>query len=213
MPLKTVTRNPPTFKTPSWEQIKSRLLEVLKKHASQRGLTNSELVKKSGTETRRSLATLHKIKGKEAGAEHLKPIIYDLWRSGLVFVEPPNRGQKVGRIWDIDSARNIFPHAAPATVVPERPRPIPVISQHALKDAYDSFVPEHLAGFVPIFKVRRKLSWPREDFDRLLIDLNQRNDPVIELHAGDPADLSAEEKRDSLWLQAKLLVRMRWRES
>lgn len=196
----------------SRKDLESRFLGVLMTHAIVRGLTNSELLKKCGVEIRRSLAAFLNLKGKEVGAEHLKSFIHDLWQRGLVFVEPPNRGQKVGRIWDMNAARSTFPLACTAAIGHARHVPTPRISQGVLKSAYERIVPEHLAGFVPIFKVRRELDWPHKDFDSLLIDLNQRDDPVIELHAADPADLSEEEKRDSLWLQGKLLVRMRWRE-
>jgi hypothetical protein len=196
----------------SQEELEFRLLAILGKHATTRGLTNSEFVNKCGVEITRSLAAFLNVKGNKVGVEHLKSVIYELWRRGLLFVEPPNRGQKVGRIWDMASARNTFPLACPIAEGQGRRTSTHAISPDALKAAYDTFVPEHPAGFVPIFKVRRELAWPHKDFDALLVDLNQRNDPVIELHAADPADLSTEEKRDSLWLQGKLLVRMRWRE-
>jgi hypothetical protein len=86
-------------------------------------------------------------------------------------------------------------------------------NREALKAAYDKFVPEHLGGFVPIFKVRRALDWPRQAFDTLLQALNEQEDPLVELHAADPGDLNDDERRDSLVKGGRLLVRMRWRES
>lgn len=194
----------------SGEEVERRILEVLKKHAAMKGLTNSELLKKCGSITKRSLAIF--FKRKEPTAEDLKGLLYEIWRKGLLFFEPPNRGQRVGRVWDIGSARNVFSLACTPARARNGSTEAPEGSQRALRAAYDKFVPEHLGGFVPIFKVRRELGWSSEAFDALLQDLNEQNDPVLELHAADPADLTEGERRDSLWQGGRLLVRMRWRE-
>jgi hypothetical protein len=196
--------------TLSQEELERGILEVLKKHATTKGLTNSELLKKCGSLMKRSFAVL--FKRKEVGAEDVKGFLYDLWRKGLVFFEPPNRGQRVGRIWGMESARTVFPLACPSTLPLNGPKHVTDARRGALKAAYDKFVPEHLGGFVPIFKVRRELGWSTQTFDSLLQDLNERDDPLVELHAADPADLTEGERRDSLRKGTRLLVRMRWRE-
>jgi len=194
----------------SQAEVELRILEVLKKNAVEKGLTNSELLKKCGSAMQRSFAAF--FKRKRAGTEDVKGLLYDLWRRGLVFFEPPNRRQRAGRVWDMESAQTIFPSACPPGLAPPGSGKATDVSQKALRAAYEKFVPEHLGGFVPIFKVRRELGWQRQAFDGLLQDLNERYDPVVELHAADPADLSEEEKRDSLWQESRLMVRMRWRE-
>jgi len=194
----------------SHEDIERMILEVLKKHATIKGLTNSELLKKCGSITKKSLARFSK--RREARTEDLKGLVYELWQKGLLFFEPPNRAQRVGRVWNMESARTIFSLACSAGVAPPGSKEPTDVNQKALKAAYDKFVPEHLGGFVPIFKVRRQLGWSSHAFDTLLRNLNQQNDPVVELHSADPADLTEEERRDSLWQGGRLLVRMRWRE-
>jgi hypothetical protein len=194
----------------SQEAVQLSILEILKRHATVKGVTNSELLKKCGSATKRSLAVL--FNRKEASTEDIKALLYLLWRKGLVFFEPPNRGQRVGRAWDMKSARTAFALGSSSAPEPQNVSKQKIqANQDALKAAYDKFVPEHLGGFVPIFKVRRALGWPTQVFDGLLQDLNERTDPVIELHAADPADLTEEEKRDSLWQGGRLLVRMHWR--
>ncbi|MGB6067233.1 MAG: hypothetical protein WBG50_20690 [Desulfomonilaceae bacterium] len=190
-------------------ELEVSILEVMKKHAAKKGLTYSELLKKCGARLKRSLAAL--FNRKEPRSEDVKGLLYDLWGRGLLFFEPPNRGQRVGRVWDMESARNVFPLACPFAPERDSSKQTTEVSQEALKAAYSEFVPEHLGGFVPIFKVRRALGWSSQAFDSLLWDLNERHDPVVELHGGDPADLTEGEKRDSLWKDSRLLIRMRWR--
>jgi hypothetical protein len=194
----------------SQEGIELVILEVLKKHAAKKGLTNSELLKKCGARLKRSLAAL--FKRKDPRSEDVKGLLYDLWRRGFLFFEPPNRGQRVGRVWDMESARRVFPSAYPFASERDSSKETTENTREALKAAYSKFVPEHLGGFVPIFKVRRALSWSSKAFDNLLRDLNERQEPVVELHAGDPADLTDAEKRDCLWKGGRLLIRMRWRD-
>jgi hypothetical protein len=193
----------------SQEEIERSILEVLKRHAAAKGLTNSELLKKCSSVIKKSLAAL--FKRKEVKTEDVKGMLYELWGKGLVFFEPPKRGQKVGRVWDMASASTVFCLARFPRAVETHPTETTEVGLEALKAAYEKFVPQHLGGFVPIFKVRRDLGWPTQVFDGLLHDLNERTDPVIELHAADPRDLTEEEKRDSLWQGGRLLVRMRWR--
>ncbi len=206
-PAKTIT-SPVAV---SQDEIELSILGILKKHAGMKGITNSEVLKKCGLPTKRSLAVL--FKRKQAGTEDIKALLYLLWRKGLVFFEPPNRGQRVGRVWDMQSAQKCFSLAHSSAPSPNGYYERTEANREALKATYDKFVPEHLGGFVPIFKVRRALDWPRQAFDTLLQDLNEQDDPLVELHAADPGDLSDDERRDSLVKGGRLLVRMRWRES
>jgi len=194
----------------SRQEVEQGILETLARHAVTKGLTNSELLKKCGSAMHRSVAAF--FKRKQAGTEDIKDLLYTLWQQGLVFFQPPNRGQRVGRVWDMNAGLNAFPPSPSLTQPRDRAEESPKVGQQALKAAYAKFVPEHLGGFVPIFKVRRELGWPRQVLDEMLQDLNERHDPVVELHTADPADLTEEEKRDSLLQGNRLLVRMRWRE-
>jgi hypothetical protein len=196
--------------TVSQKAIELSILGILRQHAAMKGVTNSEVLKKCGMATKRSLAVL--FKRKEASTEDIKALFYLLWRKGLVFFEPPNRGQRVGRVWDMQSAQECFSLARTSKASPNGYNERTEANRQALKAAYDKFVPEHLGGFVPIFKVRRELGWPSQAFDSLLQELNERQEPVVELHAADPSDLSDDERRDSLVKGSRLLVRMRWRE-
>ncbi|MFC1834285.1 hypothetical protein ACFL2Q_06065 [Thermodesulfobacteriota bacterium] len=84
-------------------------------------------------------------------------------------------------------------------------------AEATIKTAYDKFAPEHIGGFVPIYKVRRELGCPREEFDRGRRGLNELADPIIELHEGDPSRYSPSRRHDSLKLDQNLYLRMRWR--
>ena len=64
---------------------------------------------------------------------------------------------------------------------------------HALRAAYEQVGQSR--PFVRIHRLRAHLQWPRDRFDRLL--RQRRADYVIELHGGDPSQLSEAEVRDS----------------
>lgn len=191
------------------QELESRVLQVLAKQ-DERGLTCGEFSKKCGADWRRGLAKKLGAKRPEAGLHDVQGFIYDLWTEGLVFAEPPGRGKIASRFWFMDTARNRFPLSCPLArpdSVSTRP-----LSENDLKMAYEKFVPEHLGGFVPIYKVRRQLEAPREDFDVLLKTLNERDEPILDLFGGDPQKFTEDQKDDSLWRGENLLLRMRWRE-
>lgn len=183
-----------------------KFLAVLEVRIADRGLTYGELAKTCGIAWRRGLALHQKLKKNEAAAADIQAFVYDLWKSGKLFVEPPARGQKACRIWPVQAACGKFPSAC---VPPGDGSPI--LSEQSLRAVYDKFVAEHIGGFVPIYKVRRELRGFREAFDDLLRDLNERPEPVIELFPSDPRELTEDQKHDSLKRGGTLLVRMKWR--
>jgi hypothetical protein len=189
--------------------IEGHLLAKLKQYASRGGLTYSELGKKCGGPWKRALAEAKKIAAKEARARDVKDFVYDLWERGLVFVEPPKGRQTSPRVWDSASAAARFPSANnPGT---QRALEVKLNDHENLRAAYDRFAGERLSGHVPVYKVRRALSWPRERFDRAVRDLNERPVPEIELHAGDPQNYSDDELADSFERRSVLYLLMRWR--
>ncbi len=109
----------------------------------------------------------------------------------------------------MEHARVKFPLVCTAPATP--PVRQSTLTDQSLKTAYDKFVPDHLGGFVPIFKVRRELAAPREEFDNLLKHLNELDEPVLELHGGDPQVYTEDQKQDSLRRGENLFLRMRWR--
>jgi hypothetical protein len=193
-------------KVVSEDDLVPQFLRTLEARVVQRGLTCSELVKVCGTPWSRALAFHQNIKKKQAGAADIQAFVYDLWKTGKVFVEPPARGQRVCRIWAVEAASRHFPSAR----VPPGDGS-PALSQQSLKAAYDKFVPEYAGGFVPIYEVRSEFRGFGDAFDALLRDLNERAEPVIELFPSDPRDLTEDQKRDSLKRGGALLVRMKWR--
>jgi hypothetical protein len=190
----------------SEDDLVPQFLRTLEARVVQRGITYSELVKVCGIPWRRALALHQNIKKKLAGAADIQAFVYDLWKDGKVFIEPPARGQRVCRIWSVNAASGNFPNAS----VPAGDGS-PVLSQQSLKAAYDKFVPEYAGGFVPIYEVRSEFREFGDAFDALLRDLNERPEPVIELFPSDPRDLTEDQKRDSLKRDGALLVRMKWR--
>ncbi len=183
-----------------------KFLVVLEVRTADRGLTYGELAKTCGIAWRRGLALHQKLKKKEAAAADIQAFVYDVWKSGKLFVEPPTRGQKSCRIWSVQAACSKFPTAC----VPAADGS-PVLSEQSLRAVYDKFVAEYIGGFVPIYQVRQEFRGFREAFDHLLRDLNERPEPVIELFPSDPRELTENQKRDSLKRGGTLLVRMKWR--
>lgn len=190
--------------------LEDKVLETLKKRTAEKGLTLGDLVEKCGAVWRRELASKLGLKKSEAKSADAQGFTYDLWRRGLLFTEPPEQGKRSARIWAMEHARVKFPLvcAAPEPQTAHQS----TLTEKSLKTAYDKFVPEHLGGFVPIFKVRRELAAPREDFDNLLKQLNELDEPVLELHGGDPQVYTDDQKQDSLRRGENLFLRMRWRE-
>jgi hypothetical protein len=192
------------------KELEDRVLQVLEKQHEQ-GLTCGELSKKCRSDWRRGLAIKLRIKRVEAGLRDVQSFIYDLWMRGLVFSEPPGRGKVASRFWFLDTAKDRFPLLCPGSS--SQSSSVGPLSKDQLKGAYDKFVPQHLGGFVPIFKVRRELAAPKEDFDKLLRGLNERDNPILELLGGDPQKYTEDQKKDSFWRGDNLFLRMRWRET
>ncbi|AFM24528.1 hypothetical protein [Desulfomonile tiedjei] len=191
-------------------ELQARLLQVLEKQ-EERGFTCGELSKKCGLDWRRGLAVKLGAKKPEAGSQDVQSFVYDLWRRGLVFSEPPGKGKRSCRFWSMIGARAHFPLAFPSSAA-QMSEPN-ALSVDRLKSAYDKFVPQHLGGFVPIYKVRRELEAFKEEFDTLLRNLNERDEPVLELLGGDPQKFTDDQKNDSFRRGDHLFLRMRWRET
>jgi hypothetical protein len=189
--------------------LEGKVLEVLKAHTANDGLSLGDLTKKCGVVWRRGLAAKQRLKRTEATATDAQGFIYHLWERGIVFAEPPAQGKRAARIWSMENARMKFPLACLACGAPTKRDH--TLTQQSLKSAYDKFVPDHLGAFVPIFKVRRELAAPREEFDNLLKSLNEMDDPVLDLLGGDPQQYTEDQKQDSLWRGENLFLRMRWR--
>lgn len=195
--------------TVSIHDLEGHLLSKLRQHANQNGLTYGEIAKKCGVAWRRGLAESRKIKNKEARVQDVKDFVYKLWIHGRVFVEPPKGRKTAPRFWDLESGVAAFPFMSRpgASEKPETGQTV----LDSLRMAYDKFVSDHLGGYVPIFKVRRALNWPKERFDQALKDLNERRDPLIELHGGDPQNYSKDEMDDSFERRSSRYLLMRWR--
>ncbi len=189
--------------------LEGHLLAKLKQYASRGGLTYSELGKKCGGPWKRALAEAKKIKAKDARARDVKDFVYQLWERGLVFLEPPKGLQTAPRIWDPSAAGRRFPSALGPVMQPTTEGASSDLE--ALRAAYDRFAGERLSGHVPVYKVRRDLGWERERFDRAVRDLNERPDPEIELHVGDPQNYGDDEIADSFERRSVLYLLMRWR--
>jgi hypothetical protein len=194
------------------EEIEARCLGILKKKASREGLVYSKLTDACGKEWRRSLAKLKRLRSGEARATDVKQVVYELWSRGLILIEPPSGLQRAPRIWDREAGVERFPAVLGEFSPPVSGAGPNVGDFDRLKQVYDGFASQHAGGYVPIFKVRRALGWPREKFDRMLRELNERRNPVIELHGGDPQRYTDDERADSLIRDLTLLLRMRWRE-
>lgn len=189
--------------------LESRVLDVLCRSTLRQGLTPGELNKKSSETWQKALAVKLGLKKSKATSSDAQGYLYELWERGLIFVEPPSPGKKSIRVWAVENARARFPLLCPAPGTHSERET--ALTQQTLKSAYDNFVPDHLGGFVPIFKVRRQLSASKEEFDNLLKDLNELDDPVIDLLGGDPQQYTEDQKQDSLWRGENLFLRMRWR--
>ena len=195
--------------TASIDDLEGHLLAKLRQHACHNGLTCGEIAQKCGVAWRRGLAESRKIKNKEARAQDVKDLVYNLWANGMLFVEPPKGRKTTARFWDLESGMAAFPSVSrsEASKKPETGQAV----FDSLRIAYDTLASDHLGGYVPIFKVRRALNWPQEKFDQALRDLNERRDPAIELHGGDPQNYSADEIADSFERRGSRYLLMRWR--
>jgi hypothetical protein len=195
-----------TKKTLDENVLVEKFFETLRVRTAHQGLTYGELAKNCGAAWRRGLAKRQKLKKQEAGAADVQAFVYDCWKAGQIFIEPPARGQKACRMWSVESARTQFPYAFAPTGYQALE-----LTEESLKSSYDKLALEYIGGFVPIYRVRRDLQAPRPAFDKLLRNLNERPDPVIELFPSDPLDLTEDQREDCLVRGATLLVRMKWR--
>ncbi len=189
--------------------LEQRLLDVLKEKTAKEGLRYSDLGKACRDRWLKSLAKALKLKQTKAGATHVKDFVYALWLRGSVFVEPPRGRHQVPRVWSIDHAHRHFPHFRISSA--SEPQAHTADDVRILKEAYDLLVSEHVGGYVPVHKLRREVKWSRDRFDRVIFDLNMRQNPVIELHGGDPQNYSESQKRDSIVKEGRLYLRLRWR--
>jgi len=215
MAEKRKPRNPGSATKRSWQPLKKtldenelfeRFFETLRSRARRQGLTYGELAKNCGAAWRRGLAKKQKLMKEEAAATDVQAFVYDRWKAGQIFIEPPSRRQKACRVWHVEVARAEFPHAFTPTGYQALG-----LTEQSLKSAYEKLAPEYIGGFVPIYRVRRDLQAPRPAFDQLLRNLNERPDPVIELFPSDPRDVTEDQKEDCLVRGDTLLVRMKWR--
>ena len=198
-----------SHETMSTEELRKRLLDVLEKHGKTQGLISTALGDKCGDTWKKSLAKLVKCSASKAGPNYVRNFVYQMWIEGLVFLEPPRDGQRVPRIWDMNAARAKFPtvcSSATGDDVVQRGN-----ETEDLRAAYERHFGDHAGGFVPIFKVRRSLGWTRSRFDTFLKELNERQDPVVELHEGDPHDYTEDQQADSVQRGGRTYFRMRWR--
>ncbi len=97
----------------------------------------------------------------------------------------------------------ISPKIGRQTHIQERP----IDGRAAFKSAYDRVGKgQH---FVRIHRIRDHLSWPRERFDRMLMELMA--DYTIELHGGDPSIMAEREIRESFADENGLLyINLTW---
>lgn len=193
------------------EEIESHLLQKLREHAANQGVTYSVLCSKCGVAWRRAVAKRFKLGKQEGRAQQTKDLVYELWRKGLVFVEPPRGLQGSPRVWDVESAHSKFGAALKPVAIEAKD-----LSESALerfRAEYERLAARNLGGYLPVFELRRALKWSPEEFDRVLKNLNQRRKPLIELHGGDPQNYSEDQKRDSYFEGDRLYLLIRWRKS
>ena len=98
------------------------------------------------------------------------------------------------------------PGRAPVTT--HTPPPESQNDRVLFKEAFDALDRGRI--FVRIFEVRRKLNWPCEKFDTMLVKL--RDEAVIQLHAGDNTSMKKDEIQDSFIDDNGFLhITMTWR--
>ncbi|MBF0496702.1 MAG: hypothetical protein HQK58_09030 [Deltaproteobacteria bacterium] len=189
------------------DQLEPYLLTKLQKAASDQGLTYAQVGQKCGKKWTRALARTMKLVAEEAGVLAIKDLIYTLWARGRVFVEPPHGRLKAPRVWDLDSGLKAFPLVSPRAAQKADTQ----CEDQDIKNAYQKSAAEYF-GFVPIYILRRELGWPREKFDRALFNLNERDNPVIDLLSGDPQNYTPDQKEDSIRKGNDLYLQILWRE-
>lgn len=81
--------------------------------------------------------------------------------------------------------------------------------RRAFKAAYDTVGKGR--SYVPIYRLRRHLGWPRERFDQVIARLSQ--DLIVQLQGGDPSSMTQKDIEDSyLDDQGRLRISVTWRE-
>ncbi|MBF0552529.1 MAG: hypothetical protein HQK60_18610, partial [Deltaproteobacteria bacterium] len=206
------------------EELVSHLLKTLGEQTNTAGLKYGDVGAKCKIAWRRGLALATKTGDPDkgtVGVETVARFIYLLWEQGRLVVQPINPGKaggwKTPRVWSLTAGRAKFPkifQAAPTSpeeIKTETPPPDKATDVTALKQAYDKYAPEYL-GFVPIFKIRRELGWPRDVFDQALIALHEVAKPTIDLMGDHPKNYTEDQKGDSLRRGKNLFLQMRWRD-
>jgi Arc/MetJ-type ribon-helix-helix transcriptional regulator len=82
----------------------------------------------------------------------------------------------------------------------------PQAQRQQFQAAYQSLSPRHT--WVPIYRLRQLLPWPRERFDAVLEGL--RADHHVELDSAAPAEMSDQAIQDSYHVHGQLYARLRW---
>jgi hypothetical protein len=202
---------PSSFTT--MEEIEAHFLRTLHKKSAEKGVNYSELVKACGDTWKKQFAQIKGLGKSPLRQSDGNELVHRLWAKGLIAIEPPAGRQRVHRMWSTEAAAQHYPHLFTAKPPTNRAdNTLHPGDLDLLKTVYDDLARDHAGGYVPIYRVRRSLEWPRAKFDRALRDLNERRKPVIELHGGDPQSYSEEERADSLMREMNLYLRMRWRD-
>ena len=189
-------------------EFRATLSRVLSRSTRKAGLTYGEAGKKCGKQWRDSLPKHSGLPVKRSISAHLTKFIYDEWRDGRLFLEPPRPGQRSARIWHPEHAAKKFARAATSTTVQSNGNGA---SAAQLRQAYEHFLPEHPSGAVNIFKIRRFLDWSRDGFDSFVESLACQRNPPFQFVGGDPQAYSADQREDSLEQQGELYFSILWR--
>ncbi len=83
----------------------------------------------------------------------------------------------------------------------------PQAQRQQFQAAYQSLSPRHT--WVPIYRLRQLLPWPRERFDAVLEGL--RADHHVELDSAAPAEMSDQALQESYHVYGQFYARLRWR--
>ncbi len=190
------------------EEVRSFIVKRLSLVAVQRGVTFSEL--EGGRGHARWKRAFQRSSGKQKpGVKEKNELIHELWRKGLVFIEPPRGKQRAVRLWDAHAGRAKFAVTTSEGGPSEKPA-VAATDIERVKAAYEALSSEHF-GFVPIYRVRRDSGLSDERFDTVLHELSEQDDPVIDLLVGDPGHFEKDQIRDSFRTGDTVYFRMLWR--
>ncbi len=197
------------------ESLRRDFLELLHKHTRNGGLTYAAVGRKCGKQIQSNLAAYLGKKAAEARlAEQVKNLVFDLWMEGLDLMVPPRGRQTTPRLQHPEflakrrQLKTATANAGSQSSVVEMVSPTEV---GELRQAYQAFLPEHPSGAVNIYKIRRKLAWKRDVFDRHLRQLSAQRNPPFQFVGGDPHDFSSDEQHDSLFQDGQLYFSILWR--